>query len=192
MGFEQTCDGLGLFCFGLWSYFCFIYKTTQVFLFSCRFQSEQKKKKQKPKKQQHFFPKVIVTQLFWKSELLWAVSSLYRCAEIGCHRLSSERLVNEAHLACELLRGMCHSRLSVKWNIFKQPKQSETFQCNDNSIKYKDARKEEQEAASDLFVREIKWCWLCSWLGDCTSNSSEWRKAVRRQLRRTKANILPS
>lgn len=40
-GFEQTCDRPRLFRFGLWRYFCLIYKTTPVFLFSCTIQSEK-------------------------------------------------------------------------------------------------------------------------------------------------------
>lgn len=137
MGFEQTCDRLRLFRFGLWRYFCLIYKTTEVFLLSCRFQSE--KKPQKPIKQQYFLPKVVVTQLFWKSELLWAVSSLHGSAEIGCHPLTSERLVKGANLASELLRGTCHSHLNVTWNTLKQQRQTELDLRIDSSVKYKDA-----------------------------------------------------
>lgn len=83
-GFEQTCDRPRLFRFGLWRYFCLIYKTTQVFLFSCTIQSgkKNKKKKQQPKKKkQYFLPKVIVTQFFWKSEL-----ALSRFLSVSLHR----------------------------------------------------------------------------------------------------------
>lgn len=121
-GFEQTCDRPRLFRFGLWRYFCLIYKTTQVSslqLYNSKWKKKTKKNNSRKKKSSTSFQKSSWPSSFGNQSWLWAVSSLYRCTEIGRHLLTSERLVKGANLASELLRGMCHSRLDVNRNHLK-------------------------------------------------------------------------
>lgn len=96
-----------------------IQNNTSIFSSVVQFKVGEKKKQQLKKKSSTSFQKSSWPSSFGNQSWLWAVSSLYRCTEIGRHRLTSERLVKGANLAFELLRGMCHSRLDVNPKPFE-------------------------------------------------------------------------